>query len=109
MAWVWQFASIGGYQAARPQLLMISSAGVERNARIGDDAVARKADIPIVQLNPGGILNYKYEGEMAIRSSGLHYTVLRPTGGLFPVKRPGLSFFVLHGYCPVQRLPTVLL
>jgi hypothetical protein len=26
---------------------------VERNALIGDDEAARKADIPIVQLNPG--------------------------------------------------------
>lgn len=52
----------GGIQAftsPRPQLLMVSSAGVERNARIGDDAEARKADIPIVQLNPGGVLNHK--------------------------------------------------
>lgn len=27
---------------------------VERNAVIGDDEAARKKDIPIVQLNPGG-------------------------------------------------------
>lgn len=33
---------------------MVSTAAVERNAIIGDDEVARKADIPIVQLNPGG-------------------------------------------------------
>ncbi|GFH14890.1 uncharacterized protein HaLaN_11023, partial [Haematococcus lacustris] len=31
---------------------------VERNAIIGDDAEARKRDIPIVQLNPGGTLNH---------------------------------------------------
>lgn len=30
-----------------------TSAGVERNAIIGDDAAARKADIPIIQLNHG--------------------------------------------------------
>lgn len=58
----------------------MSSAGVERNARIGDDAEARAADIPIVQLNPGGILNYKYEGECALRASRLSYTIVRPTG-----------------------------
>ena len=34
--------------------MVLSSAGVERNALIGDDEEARKKDIPIVQLNPGG-------------------------------------------------------
>ena len=60
--------------------MTISSAAVERNAIIGDDAEARKKDIPIVQLNPGGILNYKYMGENAVRSSGLPYAVVRPVG-----------------------------
>lgn len=36
--------------------------------------------MPIVQLNPGGVLNYKYAGENAVRASGLPYAVLRPTG-----------------------------
>jgi hypothetical protein len=36
------------------QIILISSAGVERNAKVGDDEEARKRDIPIVQLNPGG-------------------------------------------------------
>lgn len=58
----------------------MSSAATERNARIADDQAARKADIPIVQLNPGGVLNYKYEGETAVRTSGLPYTVLKPVG-----------------------------
>ena len=56
------------------------SGGVERNAIIGDNAEARKADIPIVQLNPGGTLNYKYMGEAAVRSAGVPYTVIRSTG-----------------------------
>ena len=60
--------------------MTVSSAAVERNAIIGDDAEARKKDIPIVQLNPGGILNYKYMGENAVRSSGLPYAVVRPVG-----------------------------
>ena len=45
---------------------MVSSAGVERNAKIGDDEERRKADIPIVQLNPGGVLNHK-----SVASAGL--------------------------------------
>ena len=43
----------GGIQAfhqARPALVFVTSAGVERNALIGDDEAARKADIPIVQV-----------------------------------------------------------
>lgn len=71
---------IRAYKAPRPQLVLMSSAGVERNARIGDDEAARKADIPIVQLNPGGVLNHKYTGEAAVRASGLTYLVVRPTG-----------------------------
>ena len=72
-----------GIKAARlprPQLVMVSSAGVERNAVIGDDEEKRKADIPIVQLNPGGVLNHKYTGENVIRESGLPYLIVRPTG-----------------------------
>lgn len=57
--------------------------GVERNAVIGDDAAARKKEIPIVQLNPGGVLNYKYEAECAVRASGLPYTIIRCTGESF--------------------------
>ena len=71
---------IRGFIAPKPQIVLISSAGVERNAKIGDDVEARKKDIPIVQLNPGGTLNHKYSGENAVRSSGLSYTVIRPTG-----------------------------
>ena len=43
-------------------------------------AEARKRDIPIVQLNPGGTLNHKYAGETAVRGSGLPYSVIRSTG-----------------------------
>ncbi|KAF8071307.1 IP5P13 [Scenedesmus sp. PABB004] len=71
---------ISAYAAPRPAVVAISSAGVERNAIIGDDAAARKADIPIVQLNPGGVLNWKYEAEAALRGSGLPYTIIRCTG-----------------------------
>ena len=61
---------------------MLSSAAVERNAIIGDDAEARKRDIPIVQLNPGSTLNWKYEGENALRAAGLPYSIIRATGEL---------------------------
>jgi len=71
---------IRAFQAPRPRLVLVSSAGVERNARIGDDEEARKREIPIVQLNPGGILNHKYTGEAVVRATGLPYSVVRPCG-----------------------------
>lgn len=73
---------IKAYKDVKPSIVVVSSAAVERNAVIGDDAEARKKDIPIVQLNPGGILNYKYMGEFAVRTSGYPYTVIRPVGAL---------------------------
>ena len=51
-------------------------------------AEARKKDIPIVQLNPGGTLNHKYAGETAVRSSGLPYSVIRSTGVHFSSSAP---------------------
>ena len=33
-----------------------------------------------MQLNPGATLNHKYSGEVAVRSSGLPYVIIRPTG-----------------------------
>lgn len=71
---------IQGFKEPRPAVILVSSAATERNALIGDDAAARKRDIPIVQLNPGGILNFKYSGENTLRSSGLPYAVVRPVG-----------------------------
>uniref|UniRef100_A0A7S0RVS8 NAD(P)-binding domain-containing protein n=1 Tax=Chlamydomonas leiostraca TaxID=1034604 RepID=A0A7S0RVS8_9CHLO len=71
---------IRAYKAPRAQLVQVSSAGVERNAIIGDDVERRKADIPIVQLNPGATLNHKYAAELAVRASGYPYTVVRSTG-----------------------------
>jgi hypothetical protein len=71
---------IKAFKKPKPQIVLISSAGVERNALVGNDEDKRKKEIPIVQLNPGGILNAKYDGEIAVRSCGLPYTVIRPTG-----------------------------
>jgi len=72
------------YRNARPSFVYVSSAAVERNARL-ETKEARAKDIPIVQLNPGGILNWKYKAEELIRESGLGYTIIRPCG-LLPEK-----------------------
>lgn len=71
---------VRAYTAVKPQIVLVSSAGVERNAIIGDDPIKRKADIPIVQLNPGATLNHKYAAEIAVRESGYPYCVVRSTG-----------------------------
>lgn len=41
---------------------------------------ARKREIPIIQLNPGGVLNWKYQAECEARASGFPYTIVRCTG-----------------------------
>ena len=73
---------ICAFSDVKPAVVMLSSAAVERNAIIGDDTEARKRDIPIVQLNPGSTLNWKYEGENALRAAGLPYSIIRATGEL---------------------------
>ncbi len=60
-------------KASAPQLVLLSSAGV---TRLGwnDDLKAQLpgcADIPIVRLNPGNILNIKAETEELVRKSGM--------------------------------------
>lgn len=63
-----------------PRFVLVSSAGVERNALCAGDDERRSREIPIVRLNPGGVLNYKYAAELALRNSGLEYCVVRPCG-----------------------------
>ena len=77
-------ASVAAAKLARPTLVMVSSAGVERNARAATPE-QRAREIPIVRLNPGGTLNHKYRAEWAVRQSGLPYVIVRPTG-LLPVQ-----------------------
>jgi uncharacterized protein YbjT (DUF2867 family) len=65
-----------------PKLVMLSSAGVTRPA--WDESKKEKfrgcADIPIVRLNPFGILDVKRQSEDALRQSGVPYCVVRPGG-----------------------------
>ena len=71
---------ISAYSMPRPAIVLVTSAGVERNALLETEEERRCDFMPIVQLNPGGCLNYKFGGEVAVRGSGLPYTVIRPTG-----------------------------
>jgi uncharacterized protein YbjT (DUF2867 family) len=65
-----------------PKVVMCSSAGVTRPAW---DAKKKKllpgaADIPIVRLNPFGILDIKRGSEEKLRQSGIGYCIVRPGG-----------------------------
>ena len=68
--------------APLPKLVMLSSAGVTRP----DWDEKKKSDlegcagIPIVRLNPFGILGIKKESEEKLRSCGVEYAIFRPTG-----------------------------
>ncbi|CAM9777506.1 unnamed protein product, partial [Discosporangium mesarthrocarpum] len=76
------------YRKPRPSFVLISSAAAERYNRLGEEE--RANDIPIVALNPQGILNWKYKGEVVLRSSPLRHTIIRPTG-LLPKGKEGDS------------------
>ncbi|GBF99199.1 hypothetical protein Rsub_12458 [Raphidocelis subcapitata] len=67
------------YRDPRPQLVVLSSAGVERVARPGGAGGARSNDAELVRSNPGAVLNWKYEAECAIRASRFPYAVVRCT------------------------------
>jgi uncharacterized protein YbjT (DUF2867 family) len=65
-----------------PKLVMCSSAGVTRP--IWDEAKKKQfagaAEIPIVRLNPFGILDVKRNSEEKLRQSGIDYCIVRPSG-----------------------------
>jgi len=69
-------------EAITPKFVLLSSAAVSRprwNEGVRE-AFGEAANIPIVQLNPDNILGAKYEGEQALRNSGVAYCVVRPCG-----------------------------
>lgn len=65
-----------------PKVVMLSSAGVTRPSWSDEKKIKLTgcADIPIVRLNPFGILNIKAESEEILRKSGVNYVIFRPTG-----------------------------
>ena len=65
-----------------PKVIMLSSAGVTMPSW-SDEKKAMfpgAADIPIVRLNPLGILDIKAATEEKLRQSGANYCIVRPTG-----------------------------
>lgn len=99
-----------------PRIVMCSSAGVTRPS--WDDKSKKRlvgaADIPIVNLNPGDILNKKVEAEDLLRHSGVPYSIVRPTGLKFNSQdwSPGRPVFsqgdVAVGRTNAQDLADVL-
>eukprot|EP00931_Biecheleriopsis_adriatica_P027241 TRINITY_DN16417_c0_g1_i1.p1 TRINITY_DN16417_c0_g1~~TRINITY_DN16417_c0_g1_i1.p1 ORF type:complete len:377 (+),score=61.87 TRINITY_DN16417_c0_g1_i1:27-1157(+) len=88
------FAAKGSLDG-QPRLVMCSSAAVTRPSW----STAKKqqfpgvADIPIVRLNPNGILGKKAAAEEVVRRSSVPYAIVRPTGlnDAWPSGRPLLS------------------
>jgi NAD(P)-dependent dehydrogenase (short-subunit alcohol dehydrogenase family) len=66
----------------RPRVVMCSSAGVTRPTwdEAKKEMLSGAADIPIVRLNPFGILDIKRESEEILRRSGVTYSIVRPSG-----------------------------
>lgn len=65
-----------------PKVVMLSSAGVTRPDWSDEKKLALEgaAGIPIVRLNPFGILGVKKESEDKLRNCGVDYTIFRPCG-----------------------------
>jgi len=79
----------------QPRMVMCSSAAVTRPtwSRTKQERFPGCADIPIVRLNPNDILGNKRLAENVLRSAGMPYTIVRPTGlnDKWPPGRPLLS------------------
>mmetsp|Transcript_127576 Transcript_127576/g.254907 ORF Transcript_127576/g.254907 Transcript_127576/m.254907 type:complete len:371 (-) Transcript_127576:238-1350(-) len=79
----------------QPRMVMCSSAAITRPtwSRTKKERFPGCADIPIVRLNPNDILGNKRQAEDVLRSAGMPYTVVRPTGlnDNWPPGRPLLS------------------
>lgn len=67
---------------ALPKVVMLSSAGVTRPDWTDEkkSALEGSAGIPIVRLNPFGILGVKAESEDTLRGCGAEYSIFRPCG-----------------------------
>jgi uncharacterized protein YbjT (DUF2867 family) len=65
-----------------PKVVMLSSAGVTRPSWSAEKKAEFEgcADIPIVRLNPFGILDVKMKSEEVLRQTGTPYCIVRPCG-----------------------------
>eukprot|EP00526_Cylindrotheca_closterium_P016436 CAMPEP_0113661064 /NCGR_PEP_ID=MMETSP0017_2-20120614/33231_1 /TAXON_ID=2856 /ORGANISM="Cylindrotheca closterium" /LENGTH=336 /DNA_ID=CAMNT_0000575735 /DNA_START=24 /DNA_END=1032 /DNA_ORIENTATION=- /assembly_acc=CAM_ASM_000147 len=69
-------------ELSSPRLIMLSSAGTSRPSWSEEKKAKfiRCSDIPIVRLNPFGILDIKADSEKKLRETGVSYCIVRPCG-----------------------------
>lgn len=89
-------SSSGGGGPPLPKVIMLSSAGVTRPDWTDEkkEELEGCAKIPIVRLNPFGILGVKRESEEKLRNCGVEYSIFRPCGlndSWSPNQRPVFS------------------
>lgn len=75
-------ASVDEEEDGLPTIVMCSSAGVTRPSWTEEkkEALVGCADIPIVRLNPFGILDLKCSSEQQLRDTKVPYCIVRPCG-----------------------------
>lgn len=90
---------------ALPKVIMLSSAGVTRPDWSDEKKLALEgcAGIPIVRLNPFGILGVKRESEEKLRGCGADYCIFRP-GGLNDKWAPDQRPIFTQGDVAVGRI-----
>lgn len=89
------FKAKGQRPSGSARVIMCSSAAITRPTWSAEQKsrMSGAADIPIVRLNPGGLLDEKRAAEQALRDTGASYAVARPTGlkDDWPAGRPVVS------------------
>lgn len=89
-----------------PRIIMLSSAGVTRTVWPDEkkEKLVGASDIPIIRMNPGGILDKKREAEVLLRAGGAPYCIVRPTGIKFDDSWPQGRPIVSQGDVAVGRM-----
>lgn len=98
--------SITAYRAAPPVLVVASAAAVTRPGWTAEQVAANPgaAAIPIVKLNPGGVLGAKAAGEEGVRASGTRYAIIRATALVDGESPPTRAVLMEQGDTAVGRL-----
>jgi len=97
---------VSAYRAAPPVLLVASAAAVTRPTWSAAAVAANPAAaaIPIVRLNPGGVLGAKAAGEAGVRAAGVPYAIVRATALVEGASPPCRAVVMEQGDTAVGRL-----
>jgi len=98
--------AVTAYRDAPPVLLVASAAAVTRPSWSPEAVAANPAAaaIPIVRLNPGGVLGAKAAGEAAVRGTGVPYAIVRATALVEGESPPRREVAMEQGDTAVGRL-----